>query len=81
MPAAAALDGGGRALGLDVLPAAAEADPGGETRTPPGTLGDASAAATQQLHGGCHAFPGQHPQDSGNGRRVKEEKLQPQRLL
>lgn len=29
--AAAALDGGGRALGPDVLPAASEADPGGET--------------------------------------------------
>lgn len=72
LPAAAALDRGGRPLGPDVLPAASEADPGGETGTCPGAAGHAAAAAAQQLHGGCHAFTGQHAQDSGSSRRTKE---------
>lgn len=69
LSSAATLDRRRRALGLDVLPSPPEANPGGETRTPPRAPHCASAAPTQQLHGGCDAVAGQHPQNTGTGRR------------
>lgn len=49
----------------DVLPAQAEAHATGKTREATRARDYSFAKASQQLHGGCCTFSGEHPQNPG----------------